>query len=97
MAFITPILLAKSSSAIYFLFGGVLALGIYVSIVYMPETRGRDLETIGEAFGLQSARDIPLVKNLQRLASRAARALGFTYESHVIQTPNQAIELQPGS
>lgn len=50
VAFITPILLDKSAFGAYFLFGG-LALGtVLVLAAYMPETRGRSLESIQEAF-----------------------------------------------
>ena len=50
MAILTPILLDKSAFGAYFLFGG-LALGtVLVLAAYMPETRGRSLENIQEAF-----------------------------------------------
>ncbi|KAI1425941.1 general substrate transporter [Xylaria sp. FL1777] len=50
VAILAPILLNASSSAAYFLFGG-LALGtVIVLAAYMPETRGRTLEDIQEAF-----------------------------------------------
>ncbi|KAK7998971.1 general substrate transporter [Apiospora marii] len=50
VAMITPILLDKSAYGAYFLFGG-LALGtVLVLAAYMPETRGRSLESIQEAF-----------------------------------------------
>ena len=99
VAFITPVLLAKSSSAIYFLFGTVLALGIGVSTIYMPETRGRDLETIGEAFGMHSARDMPVVLGLKRLVSRATRVFGLarSHSSQIDPSFNQGTELQPRS
>ncbi|KAL8792634.1 MAG: hypothetical protein Q9195_004762 [Heterodermia aff. obscurata] len=49
VALITPVLLARSSSAIYFLFGTCLLVTVLVSSVYMPETRGKDLEVTGVA------------------------------------------------
>jgi hypothetical protein len=50
VAILAPILLDASSFAAYFLFGG-LALGtVVVLAAYMPETRGRSLEDIQEAF-----------------------------------------------
>jgi len=50
VAILTPILLEQSAYGAYFLFGG-LALGtVAVLFVYMPETRGRSLESIQEAF-----------------------------------------------
>lgn len=50
VAFVTPVLLAKSSSGIYFLFAGASALTLAVCGMYMPETKGKSLEAIGEAF-----------------------------------------------
>lgn len=50
VAFVTPVLLSKSSSGIYFLFGGASAVTLGVCGVCMPETKGRSLEGIGEAF-----------------------------------------------
>ncbi|KAI1765401.1 putative MFS sugar transporter [Hypoxylon sp. FL1150] len=50
VAIVTPILLEASAFGAYFLFGG-LALGtVAVLYAYMPETRGRSLESIQEAF-----------------------------------------------
>ncbi|KAF2431358.1 general substrate transporter [Tothia fuscella] len=50
VAIITPIFLAKSAFGAYFLFG-FLALGtVAVLAATMPETRGRSLENIQEAF-----------------------------------------------
>ncbi|KAI1259296.1 general substrate transporter [Xylariaceae sp. FL1019] len=50
VAILAPILLDASSFAAYFLFG-TLALGtVAVLAAYMPETRGRTLEDIQEAF-----------------------------------------------
>ncbi|KAI0837845.1 putative MFS sugar transporter [Hypoxylon sp. FL0890] len=50
VSILTPILLEASAFGAYFLFGG-LALGtVIVLAAYMPETRGRSLENIQEAF-----------------------------------------------
>ncbi|OCL03874.1 general substrate transporter [Glonium stellatum] len=50
VAFATPIFLANSSFGAYFLFG-FLTLGTVIVLAgYMPETRGRSLESIQEAF-----------------------------------------------
>jgi hypothetical protein len=46
VAFITPVILSRSSYAVYFFFGGATILTIAVCMLYMPETRGRDLEDI---------------------------------------------------
>jgi len=50
VAFATPIFLANSAFDAYFLFG-FLTLGTVIALAgYMPETRGRSLESIQEAF-----------------------------------------------
>lgn len=46
VALTTPILLAKSSFAIYYLFGGCTLLTVLVCFFWMPETKGRSLESI---------------------------------------------------
>ena len=46
VAFFTPIMLAHSSSAAYFLFGSFILFTVIVCALYMPETRGRSLEAI---------------------------------------------------
>ncbi|KAI0410510.1 general substrate transporter [Xylaria grammica] len=50
VAILAPILLDASSSAAYFLFGGLALSTVIVLAAYMPETRGRTLEDIQEAF-----------------------------------------------
>ncbi|KAL3484490.1 putative transporter [Aspergillus germanicus] len=50
VAYITPILLQKSSSGVYFLFCGCILLTVMVCAVYMPETKGRALESIADTF-----------------------------------------------
>ncbi|KAI2988360.1 transcriptional regulator family: Fungal Specific TF [Aspergillus niger] len=50
VALITPVLLAKSSCAAYFLFGGCTALTIVVCGFWMPETKGRSLEEVERCF-----------------------------------------------
>lgn len=50
VALVTPILLAASAYGAYFFFGGLTLLGVAVLAAYMPETRGRSLESIQEAF-----------------------------------------------
>ncbi|KAK6202238.1 hypothetical protein LQW54_008951 [Pestalotiopsis sp. IQ-011] len=64
VAILTPILLDKSAFGAYFLFGG-LALGtVAVLAVYMPETRGRSLEEIQNAFHQPGIKN--LVESLRR-------------------------------
>ncbi|KAI1126969.1 general substrate transporter [Nemania abortiva] len=50
VAILAPILLSASSSAAYFLFGSLALSTVAVLALYMPETRGRTLEDIQEAF-----------------------------------------------
>lgn len=77
---LTPILLDKSAYGAYFLFGG-LALGtVLVLAAYMPETRGRSLESIQEAFSHTGSS--PLVQLLRRRVGFSSR-----------ETPEPSIEL----
>ncbi|KAF2800231.1 general substrate transporter [Melanomma pulvis-pyrius CBS 109.77] len=50
VALVTPTLLAKTSYGAYFLFGGCTFLTAVVCVVFMPETRGRSLDEIEQAF-----------------------------------------------
>lgn len=70
VAFITPVLLAKSNSGIYFLFGGASALTLGVCTLYMPETKGHSLEAIGEAFRTHRIKDMTVVRVAVKLRSR---------------------------
>lgn len=62
MAILTPILLDKSAFGAYFLFGGLALFTVAVLGACMPETRGRSLEDIQQAFHQPS--------NLKALTSR---------------------------
>ena len=73
VAFITPVLLARSNSGIYFLFGGATFLTVGVSILYMPETVGKDLETIGAAFEADQVGGFGVADRLRGLRSRVGR------------------------
>jgi Sugar (and other) transporter len=64
----TPILLAKTSFGAYFLFGGCSLVTVIVCAMSMPETRGRSLEEIEEAFKRTSIS--------KRLARALHRAIG---------------------
>ena len=96
VAFITPILLARSSSAIYFLFGGCLLVTIVVGVLFMPETKGRDLEAIGDVIGLQKVSDIPIIHGLQKMGNQIRRRIGRGngLQSEVLETRDQGIELE---
>ena len=50
VALVTPILLARSSSAAYFLFGGCSLLTVVVCLIGVPETKGNSLKAIERAF-----------------------------------------------
>jgi hypothetical protein len=74
VAMLTPILLDKSAYGAYFLFGG-LALGtVMVLGAYMPETRGRSLEDIQNAFHHQGPQ-------LRSVARRVGRWFGASSRS----------------
>ncbi|KAF7517721.1 hypothetical protein G7054_g13714 [Neopestalotiopsis clavispora] len=71
VAILTPILLDKSAFGAYFLFGGFALGTVAVLAAYMPETRGRSLEEIQDAFHQ------PGIKNLtQSLRRRLLRKVG---------------------
>lgn len=42
----------------------------------MPETKGKDLESIREAFGSHKASDMPAVQQLRRLGSALMMKIG---------------------
>ncbi|MCJ1396068.1 hypothetical protein MMC18_008956 [Xylographa bjoerkii] len=50
VALVTPMLLAKTSYGAYFLFGGCTFITALVCALFMPETRGKSLDEIEEAF-----------------------------------------------
>ena len=96
VAFVTPVVLSHSSSAVYFFFGGATILTVGVCAVYMPETRGRDLESIVQAFGLPGeTASMPLAKALRSLKSAARYAVGAQWAQwrHASQTEAGGTEL----
>ncbi|KAE9989528.1 hypothetical protein EG327_002609 [Venturia inaequalis] len=50
VAFTTPILLARSSFAVYYFFGFSTLFAVLVCALVMPETKGKSLEAIDRAF-----------------------------------------------
>ncbi|KAL5118687.1 hypothetical protein ACEQ8H_003364 [Pleosporales sp. CAS-2024a] len=50
VALVTPTLLAKTGYGAYFLFGGCTFLTALMCLLYMPETRGKSLNEIEQAF-----------------------------------------------
>ncbi|KAM0818051.1 putative General substrate transporter [Seiridium cardinale] len=89
VAILTPILLDKSAFGAYFLFGG-LALGtVAVLAAYMPETRGRSLEEIQEAFhqpGLKS-----VTQYVRRRVRRDADTVGDPIELRASENDVQSM------
>lgn len=73
VALTTPILLAKSSSAVYFLFGGSTFFTVIVCIFFMPETRGRTLENIDESIQANDVIDPAVFTAGRRLLRRIRR------------------------
>lgn len=57
-----------------------MMITVGVSTMYMPETKGRDLETIGESFATHSASEMPLIIGFKRLVSRFAKVAGIDHE-----------------
>jgi hypothetical protein len=66
VALTTPILLAKSSFGAYFLFGGCSILTAIVCALFMPETKGRSLDEIEEAFKRKSPRSKSIADGVLR-------------------------------
>jgi hypothetical protein len=56
VALVTPTLLAKTTYGAYFLFGGCTFLTALVCILVMPETRGKSLNEIEQAFQKKKSR-----------------------------------------
>lgn len=50
IAFTTPILLSKSASGCYWLWGGSALVTVIVAFFWMPETMGKSLEEIDASF-----------------------------------------------
>ncbi|KAL6231830.1 hypothetical protein BDW75DRAFT_233263 [Aspergillus navahoensis] len=71
VALTTPILLDKSSFGAYFVFGGCSLMTAVVCAVYMPETKGRSLDEIENAFKSRSTRSWSLMKAVQPITRRA--------------------------
>lgn len=87
VAFITPVLLAKSDSGAYWLFGGASLFTTAVCFLYMPETRGRDLEAVVQAFEGHKATDTPVIKGLKTLGSNLGDLVRRRVGSGRVVTP----------
>ncbi|KAF2462449.1 putative transporter [Lineolata rhizophorae] len=71
VALSTPILLANSSSGAYFLFGGCTLVTAVVCWVFMPETQGRSLDEIEEAFRSRMSESKGMFKAIRKVLARA--------------------------
>ncbi|KAI1463019.1 putative MFS sugar transporter [Daldinia caldariorum] len=91
VAICTPILLEASAFGAYFLFGGLAMATVAVLALYMPETRGRSLENIQEAFHRPSAVS-SLTQLLQPLGFGARRR---THQTAHEPTAGEETELEP--
>lgn len=76
VAISTPIFLANSSFGAYFLFGSLSLITLVVLFIYMPETRGRSLESIQETFARPVARS--WAHHIRRLFSSSASPASVT-------------------
>lgn len=66
VALTTPILLSKSSFGAYFLFGGCSLITAVLCMFMMPETKGRSLDEIEEAFRSKARPSNGFVKAIRR-------------------------------
>lgn len=72
VALATPILLARSSFAAYFLFGGCALLTAMVCAALMPETKGKSLDEIEDVFRFRSSRSRSLRRAIRKPLGRIA-------------------------
>ncbi|KAI4868005.1 putative MFS sugar transporter [Hypoxylon rubiginosum] len=93
VAIVTPILLEASAFGAYFLFGGLSLGTVAVLAAYMPETRGRSLESIQEAFHRPAALSGGLAQLLRPLGLAAPRRRAH----QTLREPaaGDEVELQP--
>ncbi|GAB1211575.1 hypothetical protein ATERTT37_000698 [Aspergillus terreus] len=72
VALTTPILLSKSSFGAYFLFGGCTLITAFICAIFMPETKGRSLDEIEEAFKSRSLGSQSLMKVFRPLTKHSS-------------------------
>jgi hypothetical protein len=72
VALTTPILLSKSSFGAYFLFGGCTLATALICAIFMPETKGRSLDEIEEAFKSKSLGSQSFVGVIRPITGRAS-------------------------
>ena len=75
VALTTPILLARSSFGAYFLFGGCTLLTVIVCFIFMPETKGKSLNEIEEAFRLKASVSGSLSRAVRKVLGRTPAPL----------------------
>ncbi len=104
VAMLTPILLESSAHAAYFLFGGMALVNTLILAAYMPETRGRSLENIQEAFQRPSLgawasfiRGIVSERGARRRRTEGEAQRAASFELEIIASESLASEsLHPG-
>lgn len=92
---LTPILLDKSAFGAYFLFGGLALFTVAVLGACMPETRGRSLEEIQQAFHHPALGS--LTSRIRSLVHRGDRATTGTPISSSSSGDHEDIELRPSA
>lgn len=92
---LTPILLDKSAFGAYFLFGGLALFTVAVLGACMPETRGRSLEEIQQAFHQPALES--LTSRLRSLARRGGGVTTGTPISSSISGDHEDVELRPSA
>lgn len=90
---LTPILLDKSAFGAYFLFGGLALFTVAVLGASMPETRGRSLEEIQEAFHHPALGS--LTSRLKSFVRRGDRAATGSPVS--VSSGREDLELRPST
>jgi Sugar (and other) transporter len=70
VALVTPILLQSSSFGAYFLFGGCSLVTAVVCALFMPETKGRSLDEIEDAFKYKIPGTQGVSKAIRRVLGR---------------------------
>jgi hypothetical protein len=91
VALITPILLSASAFGAYFLFGGLALFTVCVLALQMPETRGRSLESIQDAFQQPASSSLTRLLHLLRLGQpgqNTANTLDPNADEVELQTRN---------
>ncbi|KAI9788308.1 MAG: hypothetical protein M1816_006994 [Peltula sp. TS41687] len=75
VALTTPILLERSSFGAYFLFGGCTLLTAILCAMFMPETKGKSLDEIEDAFRGRSSGSRSLATAIRKVLGRTSAAL----------------------